>query len=111
MQFPLETSQEKIEINTLLAKKDPECVVINELEPQEDFVKYEKPKLQDALVNAKVLKDLEKLLEENFGALAEDEIQISTIPLIKMPIDTSEHKPIAKHLYTLSLKHYSWVKK
>ena len=32
------------------------------LVPQEDFVKYEKPRLQDVPVNAKVLKDLEKLL-------------------------------------------------
>ena len=34
---------------------------INEIGPQEDFVKFVKPKLQDAPVNARVLQDLENL--------------------------------------------------
>ena len=71
--IPIRNKPGKIEINTLLAKKDPEWVVINELGPQEDFVKYKKLRLQDAPVNAKVFKDVEKLLEENSGALTEDE--------------------------------------
>ena len=83
-------------IDTLLTK-DPQCVVINELGPQEDFVKHEKPKLQGASVNVKLLKDLEKLLEENSGAFAEDETQIGTTPVIKMSIETGDHRPIAKH--------------
>ena len=74
--IPIRNKSGQIEINTLLAKKNPVCVVVNELGPEEDFVKYEKPKLQDAPVNAKVLKDLEKLLEKNSGAFSEDETQI-----------------------------------
>ena len=53
--IPVRNKSGKIEINALLAKQDPECVVINELGPEEDFVKYQKPKLQDAPVDAKVL--------------------------------------------------------
>ena len=79
--------------------------------PPEDYVKYDKPKLQDVPVNTKVLRGLEKLLEENSGAFAEDDTQIGTTPLIKLSIDTGDHKPIAKHPHTLSLKHYDWVKK
>ena len=96
-------------MNTLLAKQDPECVVINELGPKEDFVKYQKPRLQDAPVDAKVLQDLDQLLEESPDGFAQDETQIGTTPLIKMSIDTGDHKPIAKWPYTLSLKHYDWV--
>ena len=44
--IPVRNKSGRIEINTLLAKQDPECVVINELGPQEDFVKYQKPRLQ-----------------------------------------------------------------
>ena len=45
----------RIEINTLLSKQDPEYVAINELGPQEDFLKYQKPRLQDAPIDAKAL--------------------------------------------------------
>ena len=53
--IPVRNKSGRIEINTLLAEQDPECVVINEMGPQEDFVKYQKPRLQDACVDAKVL--------------------------------------------------------
>ena len=81
--IPLRNKWGKIEINTLLAKQDQECVVIEELGPQEDFVKYQKPNLQDAPVDTKVLQDLEKLLEENPDAFAQDETQIGNTPLGK----------------------------
>ena len=77
-------------------------MIINEVGPQEDFVKYQKPRLQDASVDAKVLWDLEQLLEENPDAFAQDETQIGTTPLIKMSIDTGDHKPIAKQPHTLT---------
>ena len=54
--------------------------------------------------------DLEKLFETNKDALAEDESQIGTSPLIKMSIDTGDVCPIAKKPYTLALKHDDWVK-
>ena len=94
--IPVRNKSGKIQINTLLAKEDPECVVMNELGPQEDFVKYQEPKQQDATVDAKVLQDLERLLKENPDASAQDETQISNTPLIKMSIDTGDHKPIVK---------------
>ena len=55
-------------------------MVINELGPQEDFVKYQKPRLQDAPVDAKVLQDLEQLLEENPVAFAQEETQLIPHP-------------------------------
>ena len=87
-----------------------EEIGINEIGPQEDFVKFVKPKLQNAPVNEKVLKDLEKLLSENPKAFATDETEIGTTPLIEMDIDTGDHPPIAKRPYTLALKHYDWAK-
>ena len=54
--------------------------------------------------------DLERLLEENHDAFAEDERQIGTTPLIKMSIDTGDHPPIVKKPYALALKHYDWVR-
>ena len=108
--IPVRNKSGRIEINTLLAKQHPDCVFINELGPQEDFVKYQKPRQQDAPVDAKVLQDLEKLLQENPDALAQDETQTGTTPLIKMSTDTGDHKPIAKWPYALSLKHYDWVR-
>ena len=100
----------RIEINTLLAKQDSECVVINEMGPQEDFVQHQKPRLQDASVDATVLQDLEQLLKGNPDAFAQDETQIGTTPLIKMSIGTGDHKPIAKCPYILSPKHYDRVR-
>ena len=52
--IPVGKKSGRMEIKTLLAKQDPECVVIHEL----------KPRLQNAPVNAKVLQDLEKLFKE-----------------------------------------------
>ena len=50
------------------------------------------------------------MLEENSDAFAENETQIGTTVLIKMSIDAGCHKAIAKHSYTLSIKHYEWVR-
>ena len=61
--IPIKNKSGKIESNTVLVKKDPECLVISELGSQEGFVKYEKPKLQDAPVNAKVVKDLRNYMK------------------------------------------------
>ena len=71
----------KIEINTLL-KKD-EFIPFNEIGPQQDFVKYEKPQLKDAPIDKQMKLDVEKLLEANKDAFAEDKRQIGTTPLIK----------------------------
>ena len=83
---------------------------INEVGPQHDYVHYRKPSLLDALVNKQTRHDLERLLEENHNAFAEDERQIGTTHLIKMSINTGDHPPIAKKPYALALKHYDWVR-
>ena len=62
---PIRTKSGQIEINTLIPIQAQPRIGIHEIGPQEDFEKYEKPKLTDAPVNTKVLEDLEKLLEEN----------------------------------------------
>ena len=96
-------------MNTL-PKKDSYPVQENEVGPQHNYVNYRKPCLLDAPVNKQTRHDLERLLEENHDAFAEDERQIGTTPLIKMSIDTSDHLPIAKKHYDLALKHYDWVR-
>ena len=53
---------------------------------------------------------MEQLLTENKEAFADDVREIGVTHLIKMSIDTSDHPPIAKRPYTLSVKHYGWVK-
>ena len=74
--------------------------------PQQDFVKYKKPELQDASINKEIKTALENLLVANQVSFAEDDGQIDTTPLIKMSIDTGDHPPIAKKPYTLVIKHH-----
>ena len=69
---------------------------------------YRKPSLLDAPVNKETKHDLERLLEENHDALAEDERKIGTTPLIKMFIDTGDHPPIAKKPYENKFSIYSF---
>ena len=58
----------KIEVNTLL-KKGEYFPVINVIGPQQEFVKYKKPELQDAPIDTQIKIDLEKLLEANKDCL------------------------------------------
>ena len=109
--IPFRNKKGDIEINTVMPKLDRSRANIFEIGPQEDFVHFKKPKLQDAPVSVKVLGDLEKLLDENKNAFATDETEIGTTPLITMSIDTGDHPPIAKKPYTLALKHYEWARK
>ena len=50
------------------------------------------------------------MLIETKEAFAGDEREIGVTPLMKMSIDTGDNPPIAKKPYTLSVKHYHWVK-
>ena len=109
--IPFRNKKGEIEINTVMPKLNQNRTNILEIGPQEDFVHFQKPKLQDAPVSAKVLEDLENLLNENKNAFATDETEIGTTPLIKMSIDTGDHPPIAKRPYTLALKHDEWARK
>ena len=90
----------RLEVNTL-PKKDFYPVPKHEVRPQHNYVHYRKPSLLDAPVNKQTKHNLERLLEENHDAFAEDERQIGTTPLIKMSSDTGDHLPIAK-------KHMLW---
>ena len=62
-------------MNTL-PKKDFYHVQINEVGPQQDYVHYRKTSLLNAPINKWTKCDLERLLEENHDAFAEDERQI-----------------------------------
>ena len=99
----------RLEVNTL-PKKDFYPVQINKVGPQHDYVHYRKSSVLDAPVDKQTRHDLERLLEENHDAFAEDVRQIGTASLIKMSIDTGDHPPIAKKPYALALKHYDWVR-
>ena len=96
----------KTEVNTLLKKDLSPVTNINELGPQQDFVNYSKPSLQDAPIDKQTNIDL----DNNKDAFTEDERHTGTTPLIEMTIDTGNHPPIAKKPYTLALKHYDWMK-
>ena len=93
-------------------KKDISPVAhFNELGPQQDFVNYNKPALHNAPTDKQTKANLDKLLDNNKDAFADDERQIGTIPLIEMTTDTGDHLPTAEKPYTLALKHYDWVKR
>ena len=100
----------KVDVNTLMRDEHSTGIDIYEIGPQQDFVEYKKPQLEDAPIDTKTKLDLEKLFEANKDAFAEDERQIGRTPLIKMSIDTGDVCPIVKKAYTLALKHYDWVK-
>ena len=85
----------RLEVNTP-PKNNLYPVQINEVGPKHNYVHCRKPSLLDKMVNKQTRHDLERLLEENLDAFAEDERQIGTTPLIKMSINTGDHPPIAK---------------
>ena len=53
----------KIEVNTLLKKDLSPVTHINELGPQQDFVNYNKPTVQDAPIDIQTKADLDKLCD------------------------------------------------
>ena len=97
--------QVKLRLTPLL-KKGRIFPVIKKIGPQQDFVKYKRPELQDAPIDTQIKIDLEKFLEANKDSFAEDERQIGTTSLIKMSIDAGDHPPIAKKPYSLAVKHH-----
>lgn len=109
-QIPTRNKKGEIEVLTLLKENISEINKITDSALEEEFVSHKKPELQDAPIDYKTKLDLEKLLNQNKDAFAEDERQIGTTPLITMSIDTGDQPPIAKRPYTLALKHHDWVK-
>ena len=73
----------KIEVNTLLKKDLFPVTHINELGPQQDFVNYNRPALQDAPIDKQTKADLDTLLNNHKDALGKDERQIGTTPLLR----------------------------
>ena len=108
-QIPTRDKRGEIKVLTLLKENVSTVQKITDT-AFEDFVSHQKPQLQDAPINHKTKLDLEKLVEDNKDAFAEDERQIGTTPLIKMLIDTGNNPPVAKRPYTLASKHHDWVK-
>ena len=104
-QIPTRDKSGEIKVLTLLKENVSTIQKITDT-AFEDFVSHQKPQLQDAPTDHKTKLDLEKLLEDNKDAFAEDERQIGTTPLIKMSIDTGDNIPVAKRPYTLALKHH-----
>ena len=100
--IPVRNKSGRIEINTLLAKQTQECVVINELGHKEDFVKYQKPKLQDAPVDAKVFQDLDKLLERILMLLHKMRHKLVTHPWSKCPLTQVITNLLQSILHTLT---------
>ena len=106
------TRNKKGEIEILPLLKDDVSKInkITDTTLEEEFVSYQKPKLQDAPIDQRTKLELEQLLIRNSDYFAEDERQLGTTPLITMSIDTGDHPPVAKRPYTLALKHHDWVK-
>ena len=73
------------EVNTL-PKKDFYPAQMKEVGSKHDYVHYRKPCLLDAPFDKQTRDDLERLLEKNHDAFAEDERQIGTTPLKKCPL-------------------------
>ena len=74
----------RLEVNTL-PRKDFYSVQVNETGPQHDCVHCRKPSLLNAPVNKQTTADLNRLLEVNYDAFADDGSQIGTIPSLKCP--------------------------
>ena len=95
----------RLEVTTLPRKDLCPHVQVNEVGPQQDYVHYRKPNLLDGQAIKETKQDLERLLEVNHDAFAEEwDVQVQTTPLIKMSIDTSKHPPVAKKPYALGPK-------
>ena len=75
----------KLEVNKL-CRKDSHPVQVNKVGPQHDFVHYRKPSWLDAPVNKQTKHYIERLLEVNHDAFADDERQIGTTPLLRCPL-------------------------
>ena len=71
-------------MNTL-SRKDFYPVQVNKTGPQYDYVHYRKPSLLDAPVNKQTRDDLNRLLEVNHDAFADDKRKIGTTPSLKCP--------------------------
>ena len=54
--------------------------------------------------------ELDTLLQEYESQFAKDETSIGTTPLTSMTIDTGASDPISQKPYTITMKHYQWVK-
>ena len=57
-----------------------------------------------------IQQELDALLKEYESQFAKEEISIRTTPLTSMTIDTGASNPISQKPYSITMKHYQWVK-
>ena len=76
-----------------------------------DIYPSRKVELKDAEVSKETLHRFEKLCEDQKDAFSKNNRDIGRTQLIEMEIDTGGIVPLAQSPYTLSLKHYDWVRK
>ena len=55
-------------------------------------------------------KSLNQLLETFKSQFAQDETSIGTTHLIKKQIDMGDSEPVSQKPYSITLKHYDWVR-
>ena len=75
-----------------------------------DIYPNRKVELEDAPVKDSTRAEFERICEKREQAFSKNNKDIGKTQLIEMEIDTGEHLPVAQSPYTLSLKHYDWVR-
>ena len=75
-----------------------------------DIYPNRKVELEDAPIKDSTRAEFERICEEREQAFSKNNKDIGKTQLIEMEIDTGESLPVAQSPYTLSLKHYDWVR-
>ena len=75
-----------------------------------DIYPNRKVQLEDADIKDSMKIAFEALCEQQHEAFSKNNKDIGCTQLIEMEINTGDSLPVAQSLYTLSLKHYDWVR-
>ena len=75
-----------------------------------DVYPNRKVELEDADIKDSTRVSFEALCEQQHEAFSKNNKDIGHTQLIEMEIDTGDSLPVAQSPYTLSLKHYDWVR-
>ena len=75
-----------------------------------DIYPNRKVELEDAQIKDSTRTEFERICEEREQAFSKNNKDIGKTQLIEMEIDMGENLPVAQSPYTLSLKHYDWVR-
>ena len=76
-----------------------------------DIYPNRKTELEDAEISPETQEHFEQICKEHDRAFSKNNKDIGKTQLIEMEIDTGDQLPVAQNPYTLSLKHYKWVRK